>query len=182
MALTHRVEILTRLEGGILLYLGILFFLNSIFHLTKINKREIANGSIFLSVLIALFSLFIIFGQIRDMYSIEIGGIALFFSCLYLWHNFNIIFNISHEGIGYFCLYFFVLSVVLIIYTAIHITQPWGIWLTASWISWAILLIMYYFMYVKKIKIEMVFGIYFIFISIASAWLPGILLLTGKLQ
>jgi len=182
MALTHRVIILTRLEGGILVYLGILFFLNSIFHLTKISKKEIAIGSIFLSALIALFSFFIIFGNLKDMYSIEIGGIALFFSCLYLWHDFNIIFNISHEGIGYFCLYFFILSVFLIIYTAVHITKLWGICLTASWVSWAFLLIMYYFMYVKKRNMGLFFGIYFVFISITSAWLPGILLLTGKLQ
>jgi len=182
MVVTHNVDMLTRLEGAILIYLGILFFLNSVSYITKTNKKEIVSGRIFLSILIILFSFFIMFGKIKDMYSIEIGGIALFFSCLYLWHDFNIIFNISNEGIGYFCLYFFVLGVLLIFYSAEYIARPWGIWLTASWVSWDFLLAMYYFMYVKKYNIHLFFGVYFFLVSIFTAWLPGILFLTGKLQ
>lgn len=181
MLLVNNTAILIRLEGSILIYLGMLFFLNSIFHLTQINKKEIVSGSIFLSILIMLFSFFIIFGNVKDKYSIEIGGVALFFSCLYLWHDFNIIFNISNEGIGYFCLYFFILCVLLVFYVAAQVVKPWSIWLIASLISWAFLLIMYYFMYVKKYNISKFFGIYFVFVSIASTWLPGVLLLTGKL-
>ncbi|WP_156812652.1 hypothetical protein [Legionella tunisiensis] len=33
----------------------------------------------------------------------------------------------------------------------------------------------------EKNNISTFFGIYFVFVSIASAWLPGVLLLTGKL-
>ena len=180
--MTHNVAILTRLEGGMLVYLGILFFVNSMFHLTKMKEKDIISGSTFLSVLIAVFALFLIFGKIKDMYSIEIGAIALLFACLYLWHDFNILFNISHEGIGYFCVYFFILGIVLIVYSAFHITKLWGVWLTVSWILWTFLLIMYYFRHVKKYNISGFFGIYLIFVSIFSAWLPGILLLTGVLR
>ncbi|WP_019218303.1 AmiS/UreI family transporter [Legionella tunisiensis] len=105
MSLASNTAILTRLEGAILIYLGILFFLNAIFHLTKINKKKSLQEVFFINAYYSIL-FFIIFGEVKDIYSIEIGGIALFFSCLYLWHDFNIIFNISNEGIGYFCLYF----------------------------------------------------------------------------
>lgn len=182
MLINHNTHTLIRLEGAILIYLGILFFLNSVFHITKMNGKEIASGSIFLSTLIILFSFFIMFGSIKDTYSIEIGSIALFFSCLYLWQNFNNLFHLPNEGIGYFCIYFFVLGVLLIHYSVVHMSKLWGIWLTVSWVSWILLLLMYYLMYVKKYNLRLFFGIYTGVVSIFSTWLPGVLLLTGKWQ
>ncbi len=181
MVLSNRVAILTRLEGTILIYLGILFFINAMFHLVKIEKKEILSFSIFIASIVLLLSFSLIFGKKADIYSVEIGGITIFFSCLYLWHDFNIMYNIDNKGIGYYCLFFAALGIALIIYTGTEITKLWGAWLFVSWILWTILLIMYYFLYVKEYKIQVFFGIYFVIVSIISAWLPGILLLTGVL-
>jgi len=181
MTFTHHVDMLARLEGAMLIYLGFLFFLNSVSYIAEVKEKEIVVGSVFLSLLILLFSFFITFGKIKDIYSIEIGGVAIFFSCLYLWRDFNLIFDAPNEGIGYFCIYFFVLGVLLIFYSAAHITKLWGAWLTASWVSWTFLLILYYFMYVKKYNMRLFFGFYSFLISIFTAWLPGLLLLTGML-
>jgi putative amide transporter protein len=182
MSFTDRIAILTRLEGTILIYLGILFFLVAMSYLVNITKKEIISVSIFLSTIILLFSFFLIFGSMADQYSVEIGAITIFFSCLCLWHDFNIIYDIDNEGIGYYCLFFAILGIALIFFTAKHVTEFWGIWLTVSWFLWTILLIMYFLIHVKKYNIHTFFGVYLIIISIISAWLPGILLLTGVLQ
>lgn len=168
--------------GLSLLYVGAVLFLNGLWLLGRIGDKEIWVVNIFSGGVTLLVALQLIFGINADPESIKAGAFTLLFTFTYFWIALNRFNGSDGRGLGWFSLFVAITAVPIAIESLYQASSVWGMWFALCWISWAILWFLYFFLLVMKRPIPKFTGAVTLFIGIVTGWLPGYLLLTGKLS
>jgi len=167
--------------GPLFLFVGAVLFLNGIWILGKIQDREIAIINIFvggLGVLIVILA----FLQNQPA-SYEFGGYVLLFAFTYLWVAYNRFVNPDGAGLGWFCL-FVALTALPVSFTVLSGAggRPFSIWLGLDWLAWAVLWFLYFVLLaLKRSSIGRLVGWLTLVEGIVTAWIPGYLVMSGRL-
>jgi hypothetical protein len=145
------------------------------------QDREIAVINIFTG-LVGLIAAVLSFAR-GDPASIEFGGYVLLFAFTYLWVAYNRYVNPDGRGLGWFCL-FVALTAVAVGYTVLAGAggKVWPTWLGLNWLAWAVLWFMYFLLLARGWKIAKPTGWVTLVEGIVTAWIPGYLLLSGRIS
>lgn len=166
--------------GLVLLYVGAVLFINGLTMLGKIAPKEAAVMNLFAGGI----SLFVSLIQIAstDVSLVRVAAFGLLFSFTYLWVAYVNLTGQDGRGLGWFSLFVAATAALVTIDAfgnARGITQNL---LAACWASWAILWMCYFFIGALQ-KSSWVRPVAWLTIiqGILTAWLPGYLLLSGRL-
>jgi putative amide transporter protein len=169
------------LLGFALLYVGAVLSLNGLWLMGQIEDREISVINIFVGVLTLLVALFLAFGPGADAGSIKGAALTLLFTFTYLWVAINRYNGADGRGLGWFSLFVAITAVPVAIDTLATAQTVGNVWLGLSWASWAVLWFMFWLLLVRKMPIARLTGAVTLAQGILTGWLPGYLLLDGKL-
>jgi putative amide transporter protein len=166
--------------GPVLLFVGAVLFLNGLWILGQIQDREIAIINIFTGA-VGLIAATISFVR-GDPASIEFGGYVLLFAFTYLWVAYNRFVNPDGRGLGWFC-FFVALTAVPVGLTVLGGAKGavWPIWLGLNWLAWAVLWFLYWLLLALRMPIAKLTGWVTVLEGIVTAWIPGYLLMSGRL-
>jgi putative amide transporter protein len=166
----------TTLLGLVLLYVGAVLFVNGIWLLGRIGDREIAIMNVFTGLVGVMVAIFAVAQQ--DLASIQLASYVLLFAFTYLWVAYNRYIDVDGAGLGWYCLFVAVTAVPVSIIT---LSDTGGdtflVWLGLNWAVWAVLWFVYFLLLALKRPIQKVAAYVTLFAAIATAWLPGFLLL-----
>lgn len=169
------------LLGLALLYVGAVLFLNGLWLLGRIDDREIVVINVvsgFVTLCVALSSAF---GAGADAASIRGAALTLLFTTTYLWVAYNRFSGTDGRGLGWFSL-FVTITVVPVAIGALRAAQSGtDIWLGLNWVAWAVLWFMFFLLLALKWPILRATGIVTVVVGVLTGWLPGILLLDGRM-
>lgn len=169
------------LLGFALLYVGAVLSLNGLWLMGQIEDREISVINIFVGMLTLLVALYLAFGPGADAGSIKGAALTLLFTFTYLWVAINRYNGADGRGLGWFSL-FVAITAVPVAFDTLATAQTVGnVWLGLSWASWAVLWFMFWLLLVRKLPIAKLTGAVTLAQGILTGWLPGYLLLDGKL-
>lgn len=162
--------------GLVLLYVGAVLFVNGIWLLGHINPREVAIMNVFTGAVGLVVAIFAVAQQ--DLASVQLAGYVLLFAFTYLWVAYNQYIDAEGSGLGWYCLFVSITAVPVAIIT---LTDTGGdtflVWLGLSWAVWAVLWFLYFLLLAAKRPIQQLAAFVTIFAGIATAWLPGFLVL-----
>ena len=162
-----------------LLYVGAVLVLNGIWLLGYIQDREIWVMNLFTGGLVLAVALYSAFGPGPNQFSVLAAAQFLLFAFTYLWVGINRFLDVDSRGLGWYCL-FVAITAVPIAFTILTGGGP--IWLGLNWSAWAVLWFVYWLLLALGItRLTRFSGVLTILIGIATAWIPGYLLLTGVL-
>lgn len=169
------------LLGFALLYVGAVLFLNGLWLLGRIEDREIivinvASGFVTLCV-----ALYLAFGPGADAGSIRAAALTLLFTTTYLWVAYNRVVAVDGRGLGWFSLFVAVTVVPVALKSFATAQSTLDVWMALNWTAWAVLWFMYFLLLALKKPILQATAVATLAIGIATGWLPGYLLLEGKL-
>jgi hypothetical protein len=169
------------MAGPVLLFVGAVLFLNGLWILGKIQDSEIAIINVFTG-LVGLIAAIISFAR-GDPESIQFGGYVLLFAFTYLWVAYNRYVHPDGQGLGWFC-FFVALTAVPVGLTVLQGANGnvWPTWLGLNWLAWAVLWFMYFLLLALHWQIAKVTGWVTLFEGVVTAWVPGYLLLSGRLS
>lgn len=163
----------------VLLYVGAVLFVNGLWLLGQVEDREVAIVNIFtgaVGVVAAVVAL------VRgDPGSIEFAGLVLLFAFTYLWVAYNRFANVDGRGLGWYCLFVAITAVPVGILTLAEADTAFLVWLGLSWFAWAVLWFLYFLLLALRRPITRLTGAVTILEAVATAWVPGFLVLTGLL-
>ena len=168
----------------VLLYVGAVLFVNGIWLLGKISNREVGVMNVFtggIGLIAAVTAL--IFGTSRnDLTFIALASYILLFAFTYLWVAINQYLNPDGRGLGWYCL-FVALTAAPTAWITLNAAggQAWLVWLGANWAAWAVLWFLYFLLLAQRLPITRLAGYVTIFEGVATAWIPGYLLINGYL-
>ena len=166
--------------GLVLLYVGGVLFINGLTMLGKIAPKEAAIMNLLtggLSLYVSLRGL-----ETTDPASIRTAAFGLLFSFTYLWVAYANLTAQDGRGLGWFSL--FVAATAALI-AADQVASARGLtelWLAGCWVAWALLWLCFFAMGVlKRSGWGRPVAWLTIIQAVGTAWLPGYLLLTGRL-
>lgn len=166
--------------GPMLLFVGAVLFLNGLWILGRVEDREIAVINLFvggLGIVVAVISF--IQGQPA---TIEFGGYVLLFAFTYLWVAYNRFVKADGRGLGWFCLFVAVTAVPVGLTVLSGAGGAiWETWLGLNWLAWAVLWFLYFLLLALSRPIARLTGWVTVIEAIATGWIPGYLLMTGRL-
>lgn len=162
--------------GLVLLYVGAVLFVNGIWLLGRIAPREVAIMNVFAGLVGLVVAIFAVAQQ--DPASIQLAGYVLLFAFTYLWVAYNQYIEADGAGLGWYCLFVAVTAVPVAIIT---LSDAGGdtflVWLGLSWAVWAVLWFLYFQLLAMKRAIQQLAAYVTIAAGVATAWLPGFLVL-----
>ncbi len=162
-----------------LLYVGAVLVLNGIWLLGYIQDREIWVINLFSGGLVLVIALYSAFGPGPTQFSVFAAAQFLLFAFTYLWVGINQFLEVDSRGLGWYCL-FVALTAVPIAFATLTGAGP--IWLGLNWSAWAVLWFVYWLLLALGMtQLTRFSGVLTILLGIATAWIPGYLLLTGAL-
>lgn len=170
------------LLGLALLYVGAVLSLNGLWLMGHIEDREIAVINIFSGGITLLVALYLAFGPGADAGSIKGAALTLLFTFTYLWVAMNRYNGADGRGLGWFSLFVAITAAPIAIETLGSAKTLWGVWFGLCWAAWAVLWFMFWLLLVRKMPIAKVTGAVTLAQGILTGWLPGFLLLQGKLS
>ena len=170
------------LQGLVLFYVGAVLILNGLWMLGKIDDLEIAAINLFTGGLSLLVALKLAFGLDADAASIKAAALSLLFSFTYLWVAFNRYNGADGRGLGWFSLFVSITAVPVAIDMLRHADSVWQVWLGLSWLSWALLWLLFFLLLAMRKELTRVTAYLAIVEGIATGWIPGYLLLTGSIM
>jgi hypothetical protein len=168
------------MAGPVLLYVGAVLCLNALWILGYIQDREIAIIDIFAGgVGVVASVLSFVKG---DPASIEFGGYVLLFAFTYLWVAYNRFTKADGRGLGWFCL-FVAITAIPVGLTVLSGSQGklWPVWLGLNWLAWAVLWFLYWVLLALGRPIARLAAWVTLIEGIVTAWIPGYLLLSGRI-
>jgi hypothetical protein len=168
------------MAGVVLLYVGAVLSLNGLWILGYIQDKEIAVINIFSGTIAFLAAIFSIFQNTPQ--TIEFGAYVLLFAFTYLWVAINRFSGADGRGLGWYCLFVAItaIPVALTILSGAE-GKVWSIWLGLNWLAWAVLWFLYFLLLALQKPIGKLTGWITLLQGIVTAWIPGYLLLTGRL-
>lgn len=165
--------------GVVLLYVGIVLINNGIARLTDVDAKSASVMNLFtggLSIIANIITIvhgdFMLIGDIGDFYSAATG---LLFGFTYLYVAVNSIFNLDPRLYGWYSL-FVAINSVPAAWIEFYVNGDWR--MAVIWILWGILWLTGFIENVLKKHLSFV-PYLAIFEGIATAWIPGFLILTG---
>ena len=166
-----------------LFYVGAVLFLNGLWILGQVEDRELAIIDIFVGGLgLAVVLLTIIFSQ-GNLASAEFGSQILLFAFTYLWVAYNRYAKPDGRGLGWFCL-FVAITAVPIGLTVLSTSggRVWPVWLGLNWLAWAVLWFLFFLLLARRMtQLTKLTGWLTLLEGIVTGWIPGYLLLSGRL-
>ena len=169
------------LLGLALLYVGAVLTLNGLWLLGKIEDPEIIVINViagFVTLCVALYSAF---GPGADAASIRGAALTLLFTSTYLWVAYNRVVSVDGRGLGWFSLFVAITVVPVALQAFTTSSNVAGFWMALNWAAWAVLWFLYFLLLALKRPILRVTGIATLLVGIFTGWLPGMLMLEGKM-
>jgi hypothetical protein len=169
------------LLGLALLYVGAVLTLNGLWLLGKIEDREIAFINVvsgFITLCVALYSAF---GPGATAGSVRAAALTLLFTTTYLWVAYNRAVAVDGRGLGWFSLFVAITVVPVAIGAFRDSADVASLWMALNWTAWAVLWFMYFLLLALKRPILPATGMATLLIGIFTGWLPGMLMLEGKI-
>ena len=167
--------------GLSLFYVGAVLCLNGLWMLGRIEDREIAVINVFSGMVSLCIALFSIFGPGADLASVKNGALTLLFAFTYLWVAFNRYSGADGRGLGWFSLFVAITAAVVTIDSLGAAQSTLGWWMAANWAAWAVLWAMFFVLLVLQRNIGRTTGVVCLLQGVLTGWLPGYLLLSGRL-
>lgn len=150
-----------------------------------LGSREVGVINIFVGVLgfiLAMFAIVRVAPARIGAAELEFGAFVLLFAFTYLYVGINQFLNADGRALGWFCLFVAITAVPTAIITLLASDgRIWPLWLGVDWAIWAVLWFLFWVLLALQAPIARLVGGLTIFVAIATAWLPGYLLLTGYL-
>ena len=165
--------------GVTLLYVGIVLINNGIARLTKIDDKSAAVLNIFTGLLSVTINVIALVhgdfnattGGMADFYS---AGTGLLFGFTYLFVAINSIFDLDRRPYGWYSL-FVAINSIPAAYISFVDDGDWR--MAVIWLLWAVLWLTGFIETVLKKDLGKFVGYLAIFEGIATAWVPGFLIL-----
>ena len=169
--------------GLVLLYAAMALISNGIARLCFIDRRSQSVINIFVGSLSLICNIVImIHGKFSDnnadFYSAATG---LLFGFTYLYIGINGIFNLDQRLYAWYCLFVTINSIPIGLYALLYsdITETYNWFFAVMWWSWGAIWLTAWIETVYKKPLGKFVGYASIFEGIFTAWIPGVLLLTG---
>lgn len=168
--------------GLVLLYVGAVLIINGLSLLGLVSKKEATIMNIFTGAVSVSVSAYNAFGLATEA-AVKNAALGLLFGFTYLWVAYNNVTNADGRGLGWFSLF------VAIVATPVFLLE-WQAaktvgqqWLALNWAAWAVLWLSFFILNVldKKQALAKRVGALAILQGIATAAVPGFLLLVGKM-
>lgn len=169
------------LLGLSLLYVGAVLIINGLWLLDKVGDREVIFINLFTGFVTFCVAFYSAFGPGADAGSIKGAALTLLFSATYLWVAFNRIAGADGRGLGWFCLFVAVTAVPIAIQTLSGASNGSMFWLGINWALWAVLWFTFFLLLALRLPIGRLTGYLCLAIGMATAWLPGFLILNGQM-
>jgi len=169
------------LLGLSLFYVGAVLFLNGLWLLGRIEDREIWVINLFSGTVAFLVSMHMAFSDGADLASIKGAAITLLFSFTYFWVALNRFNGADGRGLGWFSLFVAITVIPIAIDTLGNASSTWDIWFGLCWAAWSVLWFMFFALLALQRNIARITGIVAITLGMTTGWLPGYLLLDGRL-
>lgn len=168
--------------GLSLFYVGAVLFLNGLWMLGRIADKEIWVINIFTGVVSLCIGLASIFGPEANAESIKSGALTLLFAFTYLWVAFNRFSGADGRGLGWFSLFVAITAVPVALDTlaGAHTGLDW--WMGINWAAWAVLWALFFVLLALRKPIDRFTGVLCIAQGVLTGWVPGYLILAGKLM
>lgn len=173
---------LLSLTGLTLLYVGVVLFVNGLWLLDKLDKKEIVFIDSFVGLTSFLIALYLVFSPGATFVTIKAGAFTLLFSCTYWWVAFNQHQNADGRGLGWYCLFVAITAVPVTISTYKGAHTIGEVWFAICWGMWAVLWFAYFLNLVFSKATKKAVGWLTLFIGLVSAWVPGYLFVCGYIQ
>lgn len=168
------------LYGLVLLYVGSVLFVNSIWLTGRISDKEVSVINIFVGALSLLVAIHMIF-VVGTPESVKAGALTILFAFTYLWVAANQLLRVDGKGLGWFCLF---VSVTALIVTISSIPGAEGVlkvWNVVNWATWTVLWFSFFLMLALSKKIQREVAALTMACSIFTAWIPGLLILWQRM-
>lgn len=166
--------------GLVLLYVGAGMFINGLTMLGQIAPRE----SAVMNLLLGGLSLFVSLLQISagESAGIRAAAFGLLFSFTYLWIAYGHLSQQDGRGLGWFCLFVAATAALVTVDVALEASTLGGQWMAVNWAAWTILWAAFFVIGAMQ-RTRWIRPVAWMTITqaIFTAWLPGYLMLTGRL-
>ena len=166
--------------GLVLLYVGAGMFINGLTMLGKIAPRESAVMNLLLGGLALFVSMLQIAGG--EPAGIRNAAFGLLFSFTYLWIAYGHLSQQDGRGLGWFCLFVAATAALVTLDLARAATTPGEQWMAGNWAAWTVLWAAFFVIgALQRTRWTRPVAWMTIAQAIFTAWLPGYLMLTGRL-
>jgi len=166
--------------GLVLLYVGAVLFINGLTMLDKIAPSE----SAVMNVLAGALALFVSLHQIAsgDASGTRVGAFGLLFAFTYLWVAYASVTGQDRRGLGWFSLFVAITAGLIAADSFAEARTAAQYWAAASWGAWAVLWSCY-FVIGSLHRSGWTRPVAWLTIAqgVVTAWLPGYLMLSGRL-
>lgn len=166
--------------GLVLLYVGGVLFINGLSMLGKIAPKEAA----VMNLLTGGLSLFVSFHELgrADPASFRAGAFGLLFAFTYLWVAYVNLTAQDGQGLGWFSL-FVAATAALVTVDQFALAHGFAsYWLAGCWAAWAVLWLCFFVIgALRRTSWNRPVAWLAIVQSVLTAWLPGYLLLSGRM-
>lgn len=169
------------LLGLSLLYVGAVLIINGLWLLDKVADREVIFLNTFTGFVTLCVAFYSAFGPGADAASIKGAALTLLFSATYLWVAYNRTSGADGRGLGWFCLFVAITAVPVAVQTIGGAHDGGTLWLGINWGLWAVLWFAFFLLLALQLPIGRQVGYFCLAVGIATAWLPGYLLLNGQI-
>lgn len=167
--------------GLILLYVGAVLFINALAMLGHIAPKEAAIMNLFTGGL----SLFVALNQIAagDAVLVRAAAFGLLFSFTYLWVAYVHLSGLDGRGLGWFSLFVSVTASFVTGDSLADARTDAEHWMAANWAAWTLLWFGFFVMgALKKSGWAKPVAWLAMVQAIVTAWIPGYLMLSGRLN
>jgi hypothetical protein len=169
------------LLGLALLYVGAVLFLNGLWLLGKIDDKEIVVINVASGLVTLAVSAYWAFNGGADLASVRGSALTLLFTTTYFWVAYNRYATVDGRGLGWFSL-FVAITCVPVAARGLGTSQSAAdVWLGLCWIGWGVLWFMFFLLLALKKPILRITGMASVAAGILTGWVPGFLLLEGRL-
>jgi hypothetical protein len=167
------------LTGLSFLFVGAVLSLNGIWMLGRIGDREIAVINIVTAAITIAVACALAFGAGANLTSVKAAALTLLFSTTYIWVAANRIYGFDGRGLGWFSLFVAITVSPVAFQTWTTAPTPFAHFIGFCWAAWAVLWFLYFLLLALGRPLQRVTAWFTLFCGIATAWLPGWLLLNG---
>lgn len=167
--------------GLVLLYVGAVLFINALAMLGHIAPKEAA----IMNLLTGGLSLFVSLHQVAsgDPALVRAAAFGLLFSFTYLWVAYVNLTGLDGRGLGWFSL-FVAATASWVTVDALAAARTVGeYWMAGNWAAWTLLWLCFFVLGVlKRPALTKPVAWLTLVQSIVTAWVPGYLMLSGRLS
>jgi len=167
------------LTGLVLLYVGAVLCLNSLWMADQIDSREIVPINLASGTIAAVVAGYMALGAGADDTSIAAAAMTLLFAITYLWVAWNRLTGGDGRGLGWFSL-FVAITVLPVAWREVaDADSAFALWLGLSWLAWSGLWALYFVALALRAPISRAVALATGLAGVFTGWLPGALILNG---